>query len=311
MGALPKLKNTLAEQCASVLCTKTRQAEQWERSQSTKLRWQSNARPHLAQKRTRRSNGSTRKAQKRAGRAMRVCTLYKNAPGGATRALSKLKITLGKQCVSALCTKTCQAEQRERSQSTKIRWGSNARPHFAQKRTKRSNGSTRKAQKHAGRANRVRTLHKNAPSGAMGALPKHKNTLAEQCASALCTKTHQAEQWECSQSTKTRWQSNARPHFAQKRTKRSNGSAPKAQNYAGRAKCARTLHKNAPSGAMGALAKLKITLAEQNAPALCTKTHQAEQWEHSQSTKLRWQSKSRPHFAQNHTVRDMGVGVSV
>ena len=173
--------------------------------------------------------------------------------------LSKLKITLGKQSASALCTKTRQAEQRERSQSTKTPWLSNARPHFAQKRTKRSNGSARKGQKHAGRAMRTRTLHKNAPSGATGALPKHKNTLAEQCASALCTKTHQAKQREHSQSTKTHWQSNARPHFAQKRTKRSNGSAPKAQKHAG----------------------------EAMRPALCTKSHQ------------------------RHTVRDMGVGMSV
>ena len=65
----------------------------------------------------------------------------------------------------------------------------------------------------------------------------------------------------------------ARPHFAQKRTKRSNGSAPKAQNYAGREMRVRTLHKNALSGATGALAKHKNTLGKQNAPELCTKPH--------------------------------------
>ena len=134
---------------------------------------------------------------------------------------------------------------------------------------------------------RVRTLHKNALSEAMGALSKLKNTLAKQCAPALCTKTRQAEQRERSHSSKTRWQSKMRLHFAQKRTKRSNGSAPKAQNYAGEAMRVRTLYKNAPGGATGVLAKVKNTLAEQNAPALCTKSHQ------------------------RHTVRDMGVGVSV
>ena len=132
----------------------------------------------------------------------------------------------------------------------------------------------------------------------MGTLSKLKIMLAEQNAPALCTKTHQAEQRERSQSTKTRWGSNGRPHFVQKRTKRSNGSALKAQNYAGRAKCARTLHKNAPSGAMGVLPKVKITLAEQCASALCTKTHQAEQRERSQRSKTRWESNVRPHFVQ-------------
>ena len=185
MGALPKHKNTLAEQCASALCTKTHQAEQRERSQSTKLRWQSNARPYFVQKRARRSNGNALKAQNHAGRAKCACTLHKNAPSEATGVLPKHKITLGKQCASTFCTKTHQAEQWERSQSTKTRWQSNGRPHFVQKRTKRSNGSAPKGQKHAGEAMRVRTLYKNAPSEAMGVLSKHKIALAEQCACTL------------------------------------------------------------------------------------------------------------------------------